>query len=191
MDIKGIRNIEFLARGKRSKVYTGILNGKNVAIKVTDRAKKEAFWLKILNKKNVGPKLIKSTNGYLVYELVVGERILDYIETHNKKQILNVLKEVFKQCRTMDKLKINKLEMHNPWKHVIIGKKAKMIDFERCYNTENPKNVTQFGQFLLRKKENLRSKCVKINRKNFINLLKQYKTNKTNKTFNQVINSLL
>ena len=40
--------------------------------------------------------------------------------------------------------------MHNPLKHIIIDAKNMpvLIDFERCYETEKPHNVTQFVDFI-------------------------------------------
>jgi len=60
-----------------------------------------------------------------------------------------IIKNILEQCRIMDKLKINKKEFHKPIKHIIVYKnKPVMIDFERCYYAEKPKNVTQFCQFI-------------------------------------------
>jgi len=42
--------------------------------------------------------------------------------------------------------------MHHPWKHIIIGKKVVLIDFERMHVTKDPKNVSQFCQFVTSKK---------------------------------------
>ena len=91
-----------------------------------------------------------------------------------------ILKQILKQCYELDKLKINKKELTNPYKHILIkNKKSKMIDFERCYETDNPKNVTQFCEYLMRKKI--------INRKNLTPLLKNYKKNKTKKNFEKIL----
>ena len=72
------------------------------------------------------------------------------------------------------------MELTNPYKHILIkNSKAKMIDFERCYKTENPKNVTQFSEYLMRKRL--------VPRKKFILILKEYKKNKTKKSFNKIL----
>jgi len=56
------------------------------------------------------------------------------------------------QCYSMDKLMVNKEEMHHPLKHVIVTNVGNpvLLDFERCSNTEKPKNVTQFIEFICR-----------------------------------------
>jgi len=138
-------------KGKRGNVYVFF----NIAVKVErkdigaiNRIKNEAKWLKVLNKYNIGPKLYFSGSNFIVYKFVKGERILDYFKHVSREDKIKVVKEVLRQCRILDKLKVDKLEMHHPVKHVIIGKKVVMIDFERCKNSLRPKNVTQFVQFL-------------------------------------------
>ena len=78
----------------------------------------------------------------------------------------------------MDKLKINKLEFTRPVKHIFVNNsKVIIIDFERAYHTNKPKNVTQFCQFLIR--NNLMKRGIKI--------LKKYKDSQTNKNFKEII----
>ncbi len=190
MKFKSIRDVEFFAKGKRGKVFTGNYNGKKVAIKVNKKINNEKSWLKILNKHKIGPKFIYSENDYIVYEFIDGKRILDYIAENEKKEIIKVLKVVFRQCRVLDRLKIDKKEMHNPWKHILIGNEVKMIDFERCHKVDKGKNVTQFGQFLLRKKDLLKKKGISINRKEFIRILKRYKDKQTEGNYKKIITIL-
>jgi len=173
----------YLTKGKRGRIY---VQG-NVAIKksLPNRIKNESSWLKLLNKYNIGPKLIKTEKNYFKYKFIKGKFILDYFKSNNSK---SVIIDVLKQCRIMDKLKVNKLEMHNPHKHIIIeNKKPVLIDFERAYFTEKPKNVTQFCQFLMSKRVQGMIKY-NINKKRLINLLKQYKNNQTEKNFKLIKN---
>ena len=112
-------------------------------------ANEESKFLKILNKHGIGPKYISNTKDELRMEYIDGERILDYLKHSNKKQAKSILSKILDQLYIMDKLKINKLEMTNPYKHIIVrNHKPIQIDFERCIYTTNPKNVTQFIQFL-------------------------------------------
>jgi len=78
--------------------------------------------------------------------------------------------------------------MHNPYKHIIIeNKKPFLIDFERAYETQNPKNVTQFCQFLM---SNAVEEVIKykIDKKELIKILKQYKKSQTEKNFKVILN---
>jgi putative serine/threonine protein kinase len=173
---------QYLTKGKRGKIY---VQG-NTAIKksIPKRVKNESSWLKILNKYKIGPKLREVKKNYFKYRFIKGDFILDYFKLNDPKPIIT---DVLKQCRIMDKLKLNKLEMHNPHKHIIIeNKKPVLIDFERAYSTEKPKNITQFCQFLMSKSVQNIVKY-RINRKELIKLLKKYKKNQTEKNFNIII----
>ncbi|MBI4447625.1 hypothetical protein HY643_01470, partial [Candidatus Woesearchaeota archaeon] len=80
--------------GKRSVTYTKVENGIKVVIKKERRGvqaknflQNEAKWLKILNKKGIGPKFVRSGKNCLVYRYVEGERILDWMENAEKEEI--------------------------------------------------------------------------------------------------------
>lgn len=184
----------FLAKGKRGVIYTTNLSGKKIVIKTKNpsslakgRIKNEYNFLKILNKYNIGPKLIKFQKNSLFYNYVKGDFILAFIEKNNKKKIILVLNDVLKQCFFLDKLKINKLEMHHPIKHIIIDKKPVLIDFERCYFSDKPKNLTQFCQFLFSISSLLEKKKIKVNKKKMIKILKDYKENYSEREFKKLL----
>ena len=178
LEIKRVEDIHFLAKGKRGVIYKGIQERAelikthfakketiSIAIKTKredsqamGRIENEVNWLKILNKKGIGPKLLFSSKTYFAYKFVEGALFLDWIETARKKEVLAVIKKLLNQCYIMDNIGVNKEEMHHPHKHIYITKNHRpvMIDFERCSRTENPKNVTQFVEFLARIKKDLK-----------------------------------
>ena len=186
MKINDVKNMEFLAKGKRSNVYKGEYKRTKVAIKIfktkdsKERAKKEAKFITILDKNNIGSKLIFQKNNYVIYKLIEGPIFIDWIKVNNKKVILRVISEILFMCYKMDSLKINKLELTNPKKHILIeNNKPIFIDFEKCYYTNNPKNLTQFCQYVSSKKMPiiLKSKSININKRKLIELLKLYRKN--------------
>ncbi len=182
-----IAKIRKFATGNRGVIYTGILGKKKVAIKavaerspVKDSIKNEMKWLKLLNRHKIGVKLVSISDNHFVYEFVDGNFILDFIDKSAKKGIITVLKAVLRQCRKLDELGVNKLEMGHPQRHIIIkSSKPVLLDFERCKNTENPKNVTQFCQFLMsgQVQEMLSQKKILIDKSELLNAAKDYKTN--------------
>ena len=178
--------MKYLTKGKRGKIYID----KGIAKKVSSNKtiKKEVYWLKLLNKHKIGPELINFKKNYFKYKFAEGDFILEYIEKFDKNKIKKALIGILKQCRILDKLKINKLEMHHPVKHIIIGRKAVMIDFERCYLTDKPKNTSQFCQFIMNTSRELNRKNIKINKKKLINKIKIYKNNQNEKNFKEIIN---
>lgn len=199
---KNIKNIKRFARGHRGIIYTGELRNKKIAVKVErkdtaakDRIKNEVKWLKILNKKNTGPKLIYNKynkNKFFIYNFIEGEFILDNFLKNNKKNIVKIIKNVFNQLYVMDKLKVNKEEMHHPVKHIIINKNNKptLVDFERCHKTKKPKNVTQFCQFIISNNviNILKNKNIKINKNKIINNAKIYKKDINKNNLNRILN---
>jgi len=171
--------LEYLAKGKRSKVYTGIYKGKKVIVKKSKRAIIESKWLNLLNKYKIGPKFVSVSKDRLVYEFIDGIRILDF-----KGDIKKVIKKVLDKCRVLDKLGINKKEMANPYKHILIKNgKVKMIDFERCYYSDKPKNVTQFCQFV-------RNRLIKVNNEKFKKILQNYKGKQSEKNYKEILEFL-
>ena len=168
---KLFRNIHYFAEGKRGMVYTAQFDKSlvikkqipvkrrtiTVAIKVkkkdsksTDAIASEVHWLKVLNERAIGPRMMFSGEEYVAYEFTEGEYIEEWLPNASKEDIQKVLASVFQQCYVMDKLGVNKEEMHHPLKHIIVDKElnAVLIDFERCYETEKPHNVTQFVDYV-------------------------------------------
>ncbi len=152
-----LKNISFYTKGKRSLVFTALSGKMKVAIKIknpesraTNRIENEGKWLRVLNTRGLGPKLIWHDSEMLIYRFIKGTPLVDYLKKEtNKKKIKNLFKQILHACRTMDLLNIEKKEMQRPFKNVIIRKgKAVLIDFERCRKTKRPSNVTQFCQFL-------------------------------------------
>jgi len=186
VQISNIKDIEYLAKGKRGVVYTGILTGKKVSIKkkhpdseAIGRIKNESKFLKILNKHKIGPLLLKTGKDYIVYKYVEGIFLPEFLKKEkSKEKKRKVLVTILKQARTLDKLKINKLEFTRPLKHVFVKyPKVVIIDFERSYYTETPKNVTQFCQYLIKGKY----------MENKVKTFKNYKENQTEKNFKEIL----
>jgi len=186
--VKGVTNIEYYAKGARGLVYTGMFKGKKVAIKIKNpestavaRIENEMKHLENLNKKGIGPKLFLKGKDYFVYEFQEGPFMVHWMKKATKKQQVKVLKNLLKQCFVMDLMKVNKEEMLRPLKNVIITKFniPVLIDFERCNFSQNPKNVSQLVEYVMRK--DLVSAKV-------IPLIKKYKKNVCKKNFDMILN---
>jgi release factor glutamine methyltransferase len=197
LEKKSVKDIDYLAHGKRGVVYTGKYRNKKIAIKTkrkeseaVGRIQNEVKYLKLLNKNKIGPKLVMHDKNWLAYVFVPGEFIRDWIPKAKKAETKRVFRSVFNKCFKMDQLGVNKEEMHHPLKHIIIGKSAKLIDFERARNTKDPKNVSQFCQFAMSLKPVLEKKGIKVNKQNIIQLAKVYKKNLDKKSFNLILKEL-
>ncbi len=197
----GVKNVRQFAKGKRGVIYKGEYKKKKVAIKTQRKdvevktIQNEIECLKKLQKKNIGPKIVHAEESFFVYEFIEGKFIEEFVEKHkSKKRIKGIILNVMMQCRQLDKMGLNKEEMHHPYKHVIITKdcKAVLVDFERCRNTQDPKNVSQFCQYLThgRMAHLLEDKGISINEKEMRKAAKQYKKKFDENGFEKIIDIL-
>ena len=118
---------KIIGKGKRGIVRLGEYRGKRCAVKIPNpksdainRLETESYWLKLLNERGIGPKLYSSDENSISMEYLDGMHLCDYLIEGSK--IESVLREILKQCRVMDKLKVNKFEMHRITKNVIVVK---------------------------------------------------------------------
>lgn len=168
-EAQGFTNIRFQARGKRGMIYSTLKGKTRIAIKIANpdskalnRIENEAKWLTLLNTKEIGPKLLgfhptePNLPPYLVMDFVEGKQILEFLAEADSASIRGVFNAIIEQLLTLDRLGVNKEELHWPLRHIIIrpGNIPTLLDFERCRKTERPKNVTQFCQFLASNKVN-------------------------------------
>ena len=201
LEKNNIINIKYFAKGKRGIIFTGNHKNKKIAIKIKNpdssailRISNEIEFLKILNKKGIGPKLLFYDKNYLIYKFIDGEFIANYLKNNKKENIKKVIKNLMNQMFVMDKLKMNKEEMSHPQKHIIINKKNNpiLIDFERSRYTIKPSNVTQFTDFLMSKEVSiiLKNNNMKVNNKKIISAAKIYKKQQNKNNFNTLKNSI-
>ncbi len=183
LEKKGVSRVYYLAKGKRGMVYTGMWKNKKITVKTKNpasqalgRIKIEARMLEILNKESIGPNLQFSGDNFIAYEYVDGEMILDFISRTGKKdEIAGLFAEIFRQLHILDRIRISKEEMHHPVKHILVGKKPVLIDFERAHYTERPQNVTQFCQFVMEISGLLMKKGIFIDKKRIVDAAKAYR----------------
>lgn len=175
---------KFFAKGKRGIVYKGKFKGKDVVLKAESRSlgriNNEIFWLKKLNKYSIGPEVLFSGDGWFVYFFVKGKPLNEWVVGKSEKRISKVLLDILKKCRILDKLKVNKYEMHRPFKNVLVFKdEAKLLDFERCKSSLESKNVTQFCQFVI--------SVLDLDRSKILPFIKDYSKDFSDKNFKKLI----
>ena len=200
LEKNNIKNINYFTKGKRGFIFIGNYKNKKIAIKTKNpeseailRINNEIKFLKILNKKDIGPKLLFSDKDYIIYKFVEGNFIIDYLKNNKKENIKKIIRKILEQMFTMDKLNINKEEMSHPLKHIIINKNNPvLIDFERTHHTIKPGNVTQFCDFLISKNVSaiLERNNISINKKKVINAAKKYKKEQNSGNFNKILKTI-
>lgn len=157
LENRGLIGLRYFTKGKRGVLFRGRWEGmeavaktKNPSSQAEDTIKKESDWLKTLNALGIGPFLLFSGKGFVVYRYVEGTLIRDWLPEAPLKDIRRILKRVLEQMAILDENKIAKEEMLRPHKHIIILGRGDpvLVDFERAHRIARPRNIPQFCQYL-------------------------------------------
>ena len=192
-DIKSkIKNLQLIGEGWRGEVYRGYLDNQELAFKVASEEQfipniqKEAQILKIVNQYGIGGKLVLAGEDFLAYEFIHGQPLKKVINKENAKTLIS---QLLKQARVLDKLGINKEEMHRPYTNVLVDDNLKvyLIDFERSKFSKNLQNVTQLIQFIIGEGSKY---LPEFDKEKLIEAAKVYKKNKTEENFQKILDIL-
>lgn len=198
-----IGSISILGKGYVGIVVLGKIGRKKVAVKIRrsdsprKNLKREAGLLKIINKHKIGPKLIASSKNFLVMEYLDGEKIGDWVDELRKKgnssQLKIIIKKVLEDCYSLDRIGLDHGELSNLSKHVIIGKKTTIIDFESSSMDRKVSNVTSATQALCIGSgiSKIIGRVYKIPKKQkMITVLRRYKREGTRESFENLLSVL-
>lgn len=150
-------NVELFSRGKRGVIFKALHKGRLVVVKVPRPGSDvplacmlEGNYLKKVNALGIGPQLIDYGDMYVVMDFVEGTLIGEFVKTASQEDISVVFSALRAQLEKLDVAGINKFEMTNPYKHVIVQKNLHpvLIDFERARFTARTKNVAQFEEYV-------------------------------------------
>ncbi|MBD3318434.1 methyltransferase [Candidatus Woesearchaeota archaeon] len=191
LERKGVQDLHYFAQGKRGLVLKGNYKEHSVAIKVKrpsseaeGRIANEARFLQIVNKHGIGPQFIASGKGYVIYRFVKGQYVKDWLRLASPQETSTVLQDILRQCYELDKLGITKEEMHRPLTNAIVkDSRATLLDFERSHYSKDPKNVSQFCQFLRNRHDILLEKRIDIPPTVLLRLVRSYQQRRDQEHF--------
>jgi putative serine/threonine protein kinase len=158
---------------------------------------KETILLEAANKAKVGPRLIESSDNFVVMEYLDGKKIYDWINELKGRgratRLKSVIKKVLEDCHSLDRAGLDHGELSNITKHVIVGKSVTIIDFESSSLERRVSNVTSATQAVL-----IGSGLAKMVRRIYsapskqkiIKSLRQYKEDQTQESFDKVLEVL-
>lgn len=191
---KGYVGVVVLAKKRGSKVFA-------LKIRRTDsqreEMKNEAVFLEFVNDVKVGPKIFDSTKNFLLMEFLEGEKIGDWIKKIEGKgsasKIKSVIRKVLEDCYKLDGIGFDHGELSSISKHVIVGKKITLIDFESGSKERKVSNVTSATQAFyigsgISKK--VQRHCKIPSKKEMIKPLRNYKREKTRRNFEHLLKIL-
>ena len=198
-----VGTISILGKGYVGVVVLGKIGRKKVAVKIRrndsprKNLEKEAGLLKIINKYKIGPKLVASSKNFLVMEYLNGEKIGDWVgglkKNEKSSQLKLIIKKVLEDCYSLDRIGLDHGELSNLSKHVIIGKKTTIIDFESSSMDRKVSNVTSATQaFCIGSRiSKIIGRVYKIPKKQkMITVLRRYKHEGTRESFDNLLDVL-
>ena len=198
-----VGTISILGKGYVGIVVLGKIGRKKVAVKIRrndsprKNLKREAELLKITNQSNVGPKLVGFSKNFLVMEYLEGEKIGDWVASLKKRgsssQLKTIIKKILEDCYRMDRIGLDHGELSNLSKHVIIGKRITIIDFESSSMNRKVSNVTSATQALCIGSgiSKIISHVYRIPKKQkMITVLRRYKQEETRDSFENLLSVL-
>ena len=198
-----VGTISILGKGYVGVVVLGKIGRKKVAVKIRrndsprKNLKKEAELLGITNQSNVGPKLVGFSKNFLVMEYLEGKKIGDWIASLKKKgsssQLKITIKKILEDCYKLDGISLDHGELSHIAKHVIVGNKTTIIDFESSSVDRRISNVTSATQALYIGSgiSKIMGHICKIPKKQkMITVLRRYKQEGTKESFENLLSVL-
>ena len=148
--------LDILGKGHAGVVILGRRGGRTVAVKIrrTDSQRRtlagEARLLGRANRAGVGPGFIAGSRNFLVMEYLDGQKISDWIAGLGGRGAAGEAKAtiagVLRDCFRLDVSGIDHGELSMISKHVIVGKKTTVVDFESSSTGRRVSNVTSATQ---------------------------------------------
>jgi putative serine/threonine protein kinase len=193
-------NIPVLGKGYVGVVVVALLKGKRIALKMrrvdADREslEHEAELLSKANSVNVGPKFLAVSKNFLLMQLIGGDLLEDYLQTHNDKALIRkVLVDILEQCWRLDEAGLDHGELSKAPKHLLVDKtnKSFIVDFETASTNRNASNVTSVCQYLYQSNSQacrvIAETLGKRDRAKLVNALKRYKKDRSKANFNNLL----
>jgi len=199
---KTVFHMPVLGKGCVGIVVAARVDRRRVALKIrrvdADRLgmQHEAEMLKKANRVGVGPRLIGTSENFLLMEFVEGTLLPEWIEKlkgrGTKNRLRHVLQDVLEQCWRLDEIGLDHGELSRAPKHIIIGRdnKAHIVDFETASIQRRVSNVTSACQYLFigsQAAKIIRRKLGKIDHETLRTNLRNYKQNRTRENFKKIL----
>jgi len=188
-----------LGKGFVGIVVIAIQSGKRIAMKIrridADREDllHESEMLSKANTANVGPKRLGASKNFLLMQLIDGDLLPAWLDTHKEKaQVQKVLSAVLENCFRLDTIGLDHGELSKAPKHVIIDKEQRpwIVDYETASDARKPANVTAICHFLFTSAGEAAKTIADVlgerNREEIVKALQRYKEQKTRESFDRV-----
>jgi len=203
---KRIFEVPVLGKGCVGIVVVAYTHSGKAALKIrrVDADRKamshEGEMLRIANAIDVGPKLFEISENFLLMDLIEGTHFPQWIESLREKEAQShvrlVLKDVLEQCYRLDEAGLDHGELSNAPKHILVDADdlAYLVDFETASIKRRVSNVTSVCQYLFlgsQIAETVKEKLGKVEEKELIKALRDYKLERKRENFQKLLDKFL
>jgi putative serine/threonine protein kinase len=112
----------------------------------------EAELQSLANNVGVGPKLYGYTDNFILMELIRGVNLPDWVKNLKGRgtasNLRRVCRELLVKCWKLDQAHLDHGELSNLSKHVLVGDRVEIIDFESASTKRSVRNLTSAAQYL-------------------------------------------
>lgn len=108
----------------------------------------EARLQSIANDAGVGPRLYDHSQNFMLMEFAEGASIAGWAAGAGREQARNVARDVLEQCFLLDRAGLDHGQLSRLDRHVIVGSRPIIIDFETASTGRRVANVSSAGQSL-------------------------------------------
>ena len=144
-----------LGKGHTGVVMLVRVGGATAALKMrrTDSPRPdmggEAALLAAANRAGVGPRLLGHTPNLLLMEYVDGTPLREWLAARPPaRPARGAIRRILEQCYRLDRMGLDHGELTDMSRHVLVGAKTTIIDFESASLSRRPANVTSAAQCL-------------------------------------------
>lgn len=197
-------NIPVLGKGYVGVVVVAHADGQKMALKMrrvdADRVdfKHEVEMLQKANAIGVGPKFIAVSNNFLLSQLIDGDLLEDWLETHKDRELIRqILVDILEQCWRLDESGLDHGEISKAPKHLLVDKDNRtfIVDFETASVVRKVINVTSVCQFLFMGNSRAAKMLGEVfglkKKSELISALKNFKKNSSRKNFEGLVEMCL
>jgi putative serine/threonine protein kinase len=112
----------------------------------------EAELQSLANRVAVGPKLYNYSDNFILMELIRGVNLPEWVRNLKGRGMVSNLRRVCRdllaKCWRLDQAHLDHGELSNLSKHVIVGDRVEIIDFESASTKRSVRNLTSAAQYL-------------------------------------------
>lgn len=194
-----INGVRILGKGHTGVVILVQLDGKMAALKIrrTDSPRPdmhvEADMLKAANQCGVGPHLLMYTPNLLLMEYLDGSPLGRWLVGEaSGSAAKRTIRQILKKCHMLDLAGLDHGELVDISRHILVGRRPDIIDFESASLARRPANVTSAVQCLYLSSLSgvTRRLCGGPSRIETIEALRAYKRNPVDTTFAALLGML-